>query len=229
MKKIVIAIDGYSSTGKSTVAKQLANKLNYIYVDTGAMYRAITLFAIKNKLIVNKTLNQLALINDLDSITISFQLNSITQKSEVYLNGVNVEDQIRDMEISSKVSLIAQVPEVREKLVHIQQEMGKQKGIVMDGRDIGTVVFPKAELKIFMTASSKIRAQRRFDELKTANPKITFDEVFDNVIQRDKLDSEREHSPLKQADDAILIDNSEIGQKQQFNFILGLAKKKIKN
>ncbi len=227
MKKIVIAIDGHSSTGKSTVAKQLANKLNYIYVDTGAMYRAITLFAVQNEWIANEALQSAELINALHSISISFQLNPSTQKSEVYLNGENVEDQIRDMAISSKVSLVAQVPEVREKLVRIQQEMGKQKGIVMDGRDIGTVVFPGAELKLFMTASAKIRAQRRFDELKNSNPTVTFEEVFENVVQRDKLDSEREHSPLKQAEDAILIDNSDIGQEEQFQLILQLAQQKI--
>jgi cytidylate kinase len=228
MKKIVIAIDGHSSTGKSTVAKQLAHELNYIYVDTGAMYRAITLFAHQHKWIENDVLDQLSLVNKLPDVSISFQLNSSTQKSEVYLNGENVEDQIRDMTISSKVSLVAQVSEVREKLVQIQQEMGEQKGIVMDGRDIGTVVFPDAELKLFMTASAKIRAQRRYDELQRSNSAISYEEVFENVVQRDKLDSEREHSPLKQAEDAVLIDNSNLSQDEQFKLILQLAYERMK-
>lgn len=228
MNKIVIAIDGHSSTGKSTVAKQLAHELNYIYVDTGAMYRAITLFAHQNNWIENDALDQLSLVEKLPSVRISFQLNPITQKSEVYLNGENVEDQIRDMTISSKVSLVAQVPEVREKLVQIQQEMGQQKGIVMDGRDIGTVVFPEAELKLFMTASAKIRAQRRYDELTSNKVNVSYNEVFENVVQRDKLDSEREHSPLKQAEDAVLVDNSNLSQEAQFKLILQLAYERIK-
>lgn len=227
MNKIVIAIDGHSSTGKSTVAKQLAHELNYIYVDTGAMYRAITLFAHQNNWIENDALDQLSLVEKLPSVRISFQLNPITQKSEVYLNGENVEDQIRDMTISSKVSLVAQVPEVREKLVQIQQEMGQQKGIVMDGRDIGTVVFPEAELKLFMTASAKIRAQRRYDELTSNKVNVSYNEVFENVVQRDKLDSEREHSPLKQAEDAVLVDNSNLSQEAQFKLILQLAYERI--
>lgn len=228
MNKIVIAIDGHSSTGKSTVAKQLAHELNYIYVDTGAMYRAITLFAHQNNWIENDALDQLSLVEKLPSVRISFQLNPITQKSEVYLNGENVEDQIRDMTISSKVSLVAQVPEVRDKLVQIQQEMGQQKGIVMDGRDIGTVVFPEAELKLFMTASAKIRAQRRYDELTSNKVNVSYNEVFENVVQRDKLDSEREHSPLKQAEDAVLVDNSNLSQEAQFKLILQLAYERIK-
>lgn len=228
MNKIVIAIDGHSSTGKSTVAKQLAHELNYIYVDTGAMYRAITLFAHQNNWIENDALDQLSLVEKLPSVRISFQLNPITQKSEIYLNGENVEDQIRDMTISSKVSLVAQVPEVREKLVQIQQEMGQQKGIVMDGRDIGTVVFPEAELKLFMTASAKIRAQRRYDELTSNKVNVSYNEVFENVVQRDKLDSEREHSPLKQAEDAVLVDNSNLSQEAQFKLILQLAYERIK-
>lgn len=227
MNKIVIAIDGHSSTGKSTVAKQLAHELNYIYVDTGAMYRAITLFAHQNNWIENDALDQLSLVEKLPSVRISFQLNPITQKSEIYLNGENVEDQIRDMTISSKVSLVAQVPEVREKLVQIQQEMGQQKGIVMDGRDIGTVVFPEAELKLFMTASAKIRAQRRYDELTSNKVNVSYNEVFENVVQRDKLDSEREHSPLKQAEDAVLVDNSNLSQEAQFKLILQLAYERI--
>lgn len=227
MQKIIIAIDGHSSTGKSTVAKQLANKLNYIYVDTGAMYRAITLFAHQNNWIKNDILDKASLLDELPSVGISFQLNPNSQKSEVFLNGINVEDQIRDMTISSKVSLVAQVQEVREKLVQIQQDMGKQKGIVMDGRDIGTVVFPEAELKLFMTASAKIRAQRRYEELKINKADVSYVEVFENVVHRDKLDSEREHSPLKQAEDAILIDNSHLSQEEQFKLILQLAYERI--
>lgn len=227
MQKIIIAIDGHSSTGKSTVAKQLANKLNYIYVDTGAMYRAITLFAHQNNWIKNDILDKASLLDELPSVGISFQLNPNSQKSEVFLNGINVEDQIRDMTISSKVSLVAQVQEVREKLVQIQQDMGKQKGIVMDGRDIGTVVFPEAELKLFMTASAEIRAQRRYEELKINKADVSYVEVFENVVHRDKLDSEREHSPLKQAEDAILIDNSHLSQEEQFKLILQLAYERI--
>ena len=229
MKKIVIAIDGHSSTGKSTVAKQLANHLNYIYVDTGAMYRAITLFAHDNNWIEGDSLNETALVEKLSEVSISFQLNPDTQKSEVFLNGTNVEDQIRDLIISSKVSLVAQVPQVREKLVEIQQQMGKEKGIVMDGRDIGTVVFPNAELKLFMTASPEIRAQRRYDELKSKGDSVSYDDIFENVMHRDKLDSERTHSPLKQADDAVLVDNSNLSQEAQFEFILDLINKKLKS
>lgn len=229
MKKIVIAIDGHSSTGKSTVAKQLANHLNYIYVDTGAMYRAITLFAHDNNWIEGDSLNETALVEKLSEVSISFQLNPDTQKSEVFLNGTNVEDQIRDLTISSKVSLVAQVPQVREKLVEIQQQMGKEKGIVMDGRDIGTVVFPNAELKLFMTASPEIRAQRRYDELKSKGDSVSYDDIFENVMHRDKLDSERTHSPLKQADDAVLVDNSNLSQEAQFEFILDLINKKLKS
>lgn len=229
MKKIVIAIDGHSSTGKSTVAKQLANHLNYIYVDTGAMYRAITLFAHQNNWIEGDSLNEPALVEKLSEVSISFQLNPDTQKSEVFLNGTNVEDQIRDLTISSKVSLVAQVPQVREKLVEIQQQMGKEKGIVMDGRDIGTVVFPNAELKLFMTASPEIRAQRRYEELKSKGDPVSYDDIFENVMHRDKLDSERTHSPLKQADDAVLVDNSKLSQEEQFEFILNLINKKLKS
>lgn len=229
MKKIVIAIDGHSSTGKSTVAKQLANHLNYIYVDTGAMYRAITLFAHDNNWIEGDSLNETALVEKLSEVSISFQLNPDTQKSEVFLNGTNVEDQIRDLTISSKVSLVAQVPQVREKLVEIQQQMGKEKGIVMDGRDIGTVVFPNAELKLFMTASPEIRAQRRYDELKSKGDSVSYDDIFENVMHRDKLDSERTHSPLKQADDAVLVDNSNLSQEAQFEFILDFINKKLKS
>lgn len=221
-KNITVAVDGHSSTGKSTLAKQLAKKLNFIYVDTGAMYRAVTLHAYQNNLFSGTKLDQSQLLEQLHQLKINFQVNASNGQSEIHLNNVNIEDQIRNMEISERVSVIAQLPEVREKLVEIQQEMGKSGGIVMDGRDIGTVVFPNAELKIFMTASPKIRAQRRFDELKTKGEKVSFEQVYTNLMQRDEIDSNRKHSPLKQAEDSILIDNSNLSLKEQFEMIKAL-------
>jgi len=222
-KKITIAVDGHSSTGKSTLAKQIAKQLNFIYVDTGAMYRAVTLYAFENKLINNTELNKDELLKTLDQLKINFQVNPKSGQSEIHLNDVNIEDKIRKMEISERVSLVAQLPEVRKKLVEIQQEMGKSGGIVMDGRDIGTVVFPYAELKLFMTASSEIRAKRRFEELKAKGDKATYQQVYTNLMQRDKIDSNREHSPLKQAEDAVLIDNSNLSLEEQFEMIKALA------
>ncbi len=224
MKKITIAVDGHSSTGKSTLAKQLAKRLDFIYVDTGAMYRAVTYFALQHDFFAAQKLNQEKLIQQLDDMAISFQLNEKNKQSEVHLNQINVEKHIRKMEVSERVSSVAQLPEVRNKLVNIQQELGKKGGIVMDGRDIGTVVFPKAELKLFMTANAQIRAQRRFEELTQKGDEISFEQVYKNLKERDEIDSNRTHSPLKQADDAVLIDNSNLSLNEQFQMILALAK-----
>ena len=227
--RIIIAIDGYSSTGKSTVAKQLAKRLNYIYVDTGAMYRAVTLYAMEKGYISASQFDKEALINDLDSIVVSFEINTATGLGEVLLNGANVENEIRGLDVASHVSQIAAIPEVRRKLVDLQQKMGKDKGIVMDGRDIGTVVFPDAELKLFMTATAKDRAERRYKELLESGEKVSYEDVLKNVVDRDHLDSTRKDSPLKKADDAITIDNSNLTLEDQFDQILNLAKKIIDN
>jgi len=229
MNKIIIAIDGYSSTGKSTLAKQLAKALNYIYIDTGAMYRAVTYYALQNNLIGEGFFKKEQLIRDLDKIKIEFRYDPELGYSAVYLNGKNIEKEIRGMEVSNYVSQIATVPEIREKLVEQQREIGRQKGIVMDGRDIGSVVFPEAELKIFMTASPEVRAQRRFEELKNKGEKVTYAEVLENVIKRDQIDSSRATSPLIKTDDAIEIDNSHLTRDEQFEKVLKLAENKIKN
>ncbi|GGE31290.1 (d)CMP kinase [Psychroflexus planctonicus] len=226
-KKISIAIDGHSSTGKSTVAKQLAKKLNYIYVDTGAMYRAVTYFALQSGCFNDVELNEECLLSKLNSVDIEFRKQANQEQGEVYLNNKNVEEYIRDMQVSSRVSTVAKLPEVRKKLVEIQQKMGENKGIVMDGRDIGTVVFPDAELKIFMTASAKIRAERRYNELKEKEANVSFEEVLANVKERDEIDSNRTHSPLKMADDAIKIDNSNLSPTEQFDQIMKLVEEKI--
>ena len=227
MNRITIAIDGFSSTGKSTVAKKLANKLGYVYVDSGAMYRAITLFAMQNKLIDETGFNVDGLISQLNNVLIDFKFNNDLGFAEVFLNGVNVEREIRTLEVSSFVSRIAEIPEVRQKLVEQQQELGKNKGVVMDGRDIGTVVFPDAELKIFMTAPPEIRAKRRFNELVNKGDHILYEDVLKNVQERDYIDSHRKDSPLLKAEDAIEIDNSNMTMDEQFNRILELAKKII--
>lgn len=211
MKKIVIAIDGYSSCGKSTMAKDLAREVGYIYVDTGAMYRAVTLFAMRNGVFdAEGNIDETRLKALLPDVKLTFQLNNETKLPEVCLNGENVERYIRTLEVSQHVSPIAALPFVREKLVEQQQAMGKEKGIVMDGRDIGTVVFPDAELKIFVTASAEIRAQRRFKELEAKGMPADFDEILQNVEQRDYIDTHRETSPLRQADDALVLDNSHL-------------------
>lgn len=226
--KITIAIDGFSSTGKSTVAKQLAKELGYIYIDTGAMYRTVALYALQNNFAKDGEVNIDQLIENLDKINIDFKYNAQLGFSEVYLNGVNVETEIRGMKVSSYVSKVASISAVRQKLVALQQEMGKAKGIVMDGRDIGTVVFPNAELKLFMTASAETRAQRRFDELQAkGNTEVSYKEVYNNVVERDTLDTTRVDSPLKMAKDAIEIDNSNLSRKEQFNKILSLVTAKI--
>jgi len=228
MKKINIAIDGYSSTGKSTIAKQLASKLGYIYVDTGAMYRAVTLFAMQKGYISKNSFDKKALIDNLNKISLSFKYKKDLGFAEMYLNGVNVEKQIRLLDVSDLVSTIAAIPEVRSKLVEQQQQMGKQKGVVMDGRDIGTVVFPDAELKIFMTASSDLRAKRRYNELLAKGEKVSLEKVKQNIEHRDKVDTTRDDSPLIRAKDAVLFDNSNLSKKEQFNKLLHLVKAKIK-
>lgn len=225
MKKITIAIDGHSSTGKSTLAKELAQALNYIYVDTGAMYRAVTFYALQQRFISKDFFDSKSLISNLDEISLDFVFNEDLGYAEMYLNGVNVEREIRSMEVSSFVSKVATVSEVRAKLVQQQQVYGNNKGVVMDGRDIGTVVFPDAELKIFMTASSEVRAQRRYLELKEKGAQVTFDEVMANVQERDEMDSSRKDAPLIQAADAVVIDNSEMTRKEQFDLIYKLVQK----
>ena len=215
MKKITIAIDGYSSCGKSTMAKDLAREIGYIYIDSGAMYRAVTLFCLENHLFTEEGIDREALEKRMSEINISFQLNPETQRPVTYLNGANVEERIRTMEVSSHVSPVAALGFVREAMVRLQQEMGKAKGIVMDGRDIGTVVFPDAELKIFVTASAEIRAQRRYDELTAKGQEVSFEEILKNVKERDYIDQNRAVSPLRQAEDAILLDNSHLTIEEQ--------------
>ena len=227
MKKITIAIDGFSSTGKSTLAKQLASHLGYAYVDTGAMYRAVTFYAMQNNWVSDSHLDKEALVSDLNKIQLQFQYNPTLGFAEMFLNEKNVEQAIRTLEVSQNVSKVAEISEVRAKLVQQQQEMGKSKGVVMDGRDIGTVVFPNAELKVFMTASAETRAERRFQELLEKGQHVSFEEVLENVQQRDYIDTHREDSPLIQADDAIVIDNSSLSKEDQFNLVLQLANEKI--
>ena len=211
MKKITIAIDGHSSCGKSTMAKELARQLGYVYVDTGAMYRTVTLFAMRHNLfLADGEVDTDALRKCMPEIEVSFRFNEETGRPDAYLNGECVEKVIRSIEVSNHVSKVAAIPFVREAMVDQQRRMGAEKGIVMDGRDIGTTVFPDAELKIFVTASSKVRAQRRYDELKEKGMPADFDEILKNVEERDYIDSHREVSPLRQAPDALLLDNSEM-------------------
>tara|TARA_X000000368_G_scaffold418797_1_gene420037 strand:- start:1716 stop:2408 length:693 start_codon:yes stop_codon:yes gene_type:complete len=222
-----IAIDGHSSCGKSTIAKAVASKYGMRYIDTGAMYRSVTLYAIRNKIITDKEVDLSKLVEELDNITINFAFNSATKKSETILNGENIEQIIRGFEVSDNVSIIAQIKQVREKLIALQQEIGKAKNVVMDGRDIGTKVFPDARLKLFVTASSEIRARRRYDELVKKEEGITYKEVLDNLIQRDSHDMNREINPLVQAKDAVLIDNSELSIKKQNDLIDNLITTKL--
>ena len=221
--KITIAIDGFSSTGKSTIAKALANKLGYIYVDTGAMYRAVTFYAMNNNLVSSDHFDWEALETKLSSISLMFKFNSDLGFAEMYLNGVHIEKEIRSLEVSQLVSKVSALSSVRKKLVLEQQEMGKNKGVVMDGRDIGTVVFPDAELKIFMTASADTRAKRRYKELIAKGDTVSSEEILHNVVERDHLDSTRKDSPLIKAEDAIEIDNSNLGLKEQFDKIYALV------
>lgn len=223
-KKIIITIDGWSSCGKSTLAKQLAKELNYVYIDSGAMYRAITLYFLRNH--VDWTKHK-AVDEALKEITLDFRYNEHSKQSEMYLNDENVEYVIRDLVVAEKVSEVAAVKEVRQFAVKQQQQMGEKKGIVMDGRDIGTVVFPKAALKIFMTADNAVRVERRFKELFEKNPNVTIEEVKNNLEMRDYIDSHREVSPLRQAEDAIVLDNTNLTMKQQLEIALRWAKEKI--
>ena len=220
MKKITIAIDGHSSCGKSTMAKDLAREVGYVYVDTGAMYRSVTLFALRNGLFTDDNINEEELRRRMPEIHISFKFNPETGRPDTYLNGELVEKDIRTMEVSNKVSPIATLGFVREAMVAQQQQMGKDKGVVMDGRDIGTTVFPDAELKVFVTASAEVRAQRRYDELKAKGMDADFDDILKNVQERDYIDSHREVSPLRKADDAIELDNSHMTIPEQKQWLL---------
>lgn len=224
MKKIIITIDGWSSCGKSTLAKQLAKVLGYVYVDSGAMYRAVTLYFLRNSIDLDKKKEVKAALKD---ISLEFIHNESSDQSEIYLNGENVEYLIRDLLIAEKVSDVAALKDVREFAVEQQQQMGKNKGIVMDGRDIGTVVFPKAELKIFMTADNVVRVERRFREMFEKNPNITIEEVKNNLEMRDYIDSNREFSPLRQAKDARVLDNTQLTEHQQLQIALEWARSKI--
>lgn len=221
MKKITIAIDGHSSCGKSTMAKDLARKIGYVYVDTGAMYRAVTLYALRNNLFdTDGGIKEDELKSRMGDISISFRLNTATGRPDTYLNGENVEQEIRTMQVSNRVSPIAALPFVRQALVAQQQAMGKEKGVVMDGRDIGTVVFPDAELKVFVTASAEVRAQRRYDELKAKGMKADYNDILKNVQERDYIDSHRPTSPLRKADDAIELDNSNMTVDEQNDWLM---------
>ncbi|MCB0819361.1 MAG: (d)CMP kinase [Bacteroidetes bacterium] len=226
-KKITIAVDGYSSCGKSTLAKDIAKALNYAYVDTGAMYRAVTLYALNNGLINGKQLDVESLNDELDDIHIRFTFNPETGVSEIFLNEELVEQQIRQMDVNDWVSQVAAVPEVRRKMVSLQQQMGKEKGISMDGRDIGTTVFPDAELKLFMTADLEVRARRRRDEMVSKNMQASLEEIKANLLHRDQEDMSRQESPLRKADDAIILDNTNLTREQQLAFALEKASRFI--
>lgn len=227
MKKITIAIDGFSSCGKSTMAKDLAKEIGYIYIDSGAMYRAVTLYSIENGIIQGDAIDVEELQRRMGDIRISFQMDPETGRPNTFLNEVNVENKIRTMEVSNKVSPISALGFVRQAMVAQQQAMGEAKGIVMDGRDIGTTVFPDAELKIFVTASAEIRAQRRFDELKGKGQEASFDEILENVKQRDSIDQNREVSPLRKAEDALLLDNSQLSIAQQKEWLAKQYSKRV--
>lgn len=226
--KIVVAIDGHSSCGKSTIAKAVASRFGYIFIDSGAMYRAVTLFALRKQLISEGSVNVQELIDLLPTIQIDFRYNAEKQKSDTYLNGENVEDEIRQLPVSQNVSPVAAIAEVRSAMVRLQQEMGKDKGIVMDGRDIGTVVFPEAELKLFVTASAEIRAQRRFDELTAKGETVSYEEILQNVQERDHIDSTREASPLRKADDALVLDNSNMTREEQLAWVIAQVERSLK-
>jgi cytidylate kinase len=224
---IIIAIDGYSSCGKSTVAKEVAKELGYLYIDSGAMYRAVTLYCLRNNLVNDGVVDEKGLREQIGNIHIEFRLNPLTQKRDTWLNGENVEEEIRKPEVAGMVSPVSVIGFVREAMVSMQRELGKNRGIVMDGRDIGTVVFPDAELKIFMTASPEIRAQRRYDELKAKGLDVSLEEILKNTNDRDRIDSTRAISPLRQADDAIILDNSHLTREQQLTFVLNLVRERI--
>jgi CMP/dCMP kinase len=225
--KIIVAIDGHSSCGKSTIAKAVAVRFGYIFIDSGAMYRAVTLFALRHQLISEGTVKEQELIDLLPTIQIDFRYNPEKQKSDTYLNGENVEEEIRQLPVSQNVSPVATIAEVRAAMVRLQKEMGKDKGIVMDGRDIGTVVFPEAELKLFITASAEIRAQRRFDELTAKGETVSYAEILQNVQERDRIDSTREASPLRKADDALILDNSYLTREEQLVWVINKVQEKL--
>jgi cytidylate kinase len=227
-QKIIIAIDGHSSCGKSTIAKALAASLGYLFIDSGAMYRAVTLYALRSNLVVNGDIKRKELIDSLPELHIEFRYNSNLKRSETFLNGENVEEEIRQLSVLQNVSPVATIEEVRKAMVNLQQEFGKNKGIVMDGRDIGTVVFPEAELKIFVTASAEIRAKRRFDELVSKGEKVSYSEILKNVLERDYIDSTREASPLKKADDALVLDNSYMNKQEQLDWVIQKVNDKLK-
>ncbi len=222
MSKITVAIDGYSSCGKSTLAKALAQKLHYNYIDTGAMYRAVTLYCLRNNIIIDSIIDLPKLLIDLKNIQVSFAYNTLTKTSEVLLNNEHVEKEIRMMEVANHVSAVSSIKEVREKMVVLQRQMGKDKGVIMDGRDIGTHVFPDAELKVFMTADNDVRTQRRLDELSSKGEYHTFADVKHNLEKRDHDDSTRKESPLLQAEDAVVLDNTDISKEEQLEFVIKL-------
>ena len=226
--KIIVAIDGHSSCGKSTIARALAAKLGYIFIDSGAMYRAVTLFALRNNLISDGEVNREELIDSLPEIKIEFRYNPELHKSEMFLDGENVEEEIRQLPVSQNVSPVATITEVRQAMVKLQRKLGENKGIVMDGRDIGTVVFPEAELKLFVTASTEIRAKRRFDELTAKGETVSFDEILENIQERDRIDTTRSVSPLRKADDALVLDNSYLSRKEQLDWVIAKVKEAIK-
>ena len=226
MNKITIAIDGHSSCGKSTMAKNLAKEIGYIYIDTGAMYRAVTLYALKHDIISKDGIDLPKLEKEMDRITVSFTLDPTNGHPQTYLNGVCVEKEIRNMEVSQHVSHIAAIGFVRERMVNLQRLMGESKGVILDGRDIGTVVFPNAELKVFVTASAEIRAKRRFDELTAKGEICNLEDIIENVIERDRIDSTRAISPLRQAEDAIVLDNSHMTIEEQQEWLLEKVKER---
>jgi len=225
--KIIVAIDGHSSCGKSTIAKAVATKFGYIFIDSGAMYRAVTLYALRQSLVVDGEVKREELINSLSNIKIEFKYNSAQHKSDTFLNGENVEDEIRQLTVSQNVSPVATIAEVRKAMVRLQQEMGKNKGIVMDGRDIGTVVFPEAELKLFVTASAEIRAKRRFDELTAKGEPVSYTEILQNVQERDHIDSTRDVSPLRRADDALILDNTNMTREEQLVWAISKVEERL--
>ncbi len=228
-RKIIIAVDGFSSCGKSTFAKAIAARLGYIFIDTGAMYRAVTLYALENGAIVSGIVDEEAVCRLLDRIAITFRFNPARGASDIYVNGDLVEGKIRTIEVSNCVSRVSAIPAVRKKLVAMQQEMGRRRGVVMDGRDIGTVVFPDAELKLFMTADPKVRAQRRYDELTAKGQQVTLEEIDRNVRARDEADMSRAISPLRQADDAVVLDNSRMTVDEQMEWFMKLFAERTKN
>lgn len=226
--KINIAIDGYSSCGKSTIAKAIAREMNYIYIDTGAMYRAMTLYALQHGYVrPDDSIDEEGLIRALELVLINFKYNTETMKYETYLNGQNVEREIRSLQVSNHVSRVSNIKEVRQKLVRLQKRIAEAKGVIMDGRDIGTVVLPDAEVKFFMTADSRVRAQRRFEELKSMGVVTSIDEVLQNINARDEYDTKRSNDPLRQADDAIVIDNTHLTIEEQFQFALNVIQRKL--